>query len=107
MEPEFSKNSFDTFLDISLNKGLANPHTAGGWKAAAAKILEDAPGTADVRTIDIKTAIRRYNNGHPGVLSPASLSAYEKRLAVAIAEFTKFTKDPSGYKGHGRHPTST
>jgi hypothetical protein len=105
MESEFSKSKFFTFLDVAGMKGLVNPNTANGWRAAG-KIFADEPDTADVRSIDIKTAIRRYNNGHPGILSPASLAAYEKRLGIAIEEFTKFQKDPAAYKGRGRHPTT-
>jgi hypothetical protein len=107
MDAEFSKSALKTYLDTAQAQGLVNQNTLAGWKSAQTKILEDVPDTTDVRTIDLKTQIRRYNNSHPGVLSPASLQAYEKRLAVVIEEFTKYQTDPAAYKGRGRNPTAS
>ena len=106
MEPDFSKAALKVYLDVASSKALVNPNTLAGWKAAVSRILEEEADATDVRSLDIKTAIRRYNNRQPGVLSPASLTQYEKRLAVIIAEFTKYQNDPAGYKGYGRHPTA-
>ncbi len=106
MNADYSKTSLKTFLDVVSAKGLVNANTVNGWKAAFTRILEDEADATDVRVIDLKTAIRRYNNGHPGVLSPASLRQYEQRLAVVIEEFTKYQDDPGAYKGRGRHPTA-
>jgi hypothetical protein len=106
MEPDFSKAALKVYLGVAANRALVNPNTLAGWRAAVSSIFEDEADTTDVRSIDLKTSIRRYNNGHPGVLSPASLTQYEKRLGVIIAEFTKFQNDPAGYKGYGRHPTT-
>jgi hypothetical protein len=104
MSTEFSKASFKTFLDTITTQNLVNPHTASGYKAAATRILEQVADTVDVRSVDLPTEVRRYNNAHPGELSPASLGAYQRRVEVAIAEFTKYVNDPAGYKGRGRSP---
>jgi hypothetical protein len=106
MEAEYSKAVLKTFLDTAQAQNLYNQNTLAGWKSAFLKILEDVPDATDVRTIDLKTAIRRYNNAHPGVLSPASLQAYEKRLGIVIDEFTKYQIDPAAFKGRGRSPTA-
>jgi hypothetical protein len=106
MDAEFSKAALRIYLDTAQAQGLVNQNTLAGWKSAYTKVLEDVPDTTDVRTVDLKTQIRRYNNSHPGVLSPASLQAYEKRLAVVIEEFTKYQTDPAAYKGRGRNPTA-
>jgi hypothetical protein len=106
MNADYSKAALRTFLDVVSAKALVNANTVNGWKAAFTRILKEEPDATDVRTIDIKTAIRRYHNGHPGVLSPASLQQYERRLGIVIEEFTKYQDDPGAYKGRGRHPTT-
>ena len=103
---EYSKEALKHFLNAAALQGLVNGNTAAGWKAAFSKILENVADGEDVRNVDVKTAIRRYNNAHPGELSPASLLTYERRLNVMIAEFQSYVAEPAKYKGHGRHPTT-
>ncbi len=104
MSDEFSKAALRTFLDTISAQSLVNPNTASGYKAAAARILEQVEDTTDVRSIDLATEVRRYNNAHPGELSPSSLAQYQRRLEVSIEEFTKYVNDPAKYKGRGRSP---
>jgi hypothetical protein len=106
MDAEFTKAGLKTFFDTAQAQNLYNQNTLGSWKSAFTKVLGDVLDNTDVRTIDLKTAIRRYNNANPGVLSPASLQAYEKRLAIVIDEFTKYQTDPAAFKGRGRSPTA-
>ncbi len=101
MATEFSKAALNTFL-TSTAGNLFNPHTASGYRAAIARIFEHIADDADVRSIDLATEVRRYNNAHPGELSPSTLGQYQRRLEVAIEEFVKFTNDPGKYKGRGR-----
>jgi hypothetical protein len=105
MSTEYSKAALKTFLDTGASQGLFNSNTVAGYKAATARILEQVDDAADVRSIDIGTEIRRYNNSHPGELSPASLGQYARRLEVVIEEFVKYVNDPANYKGRGRSPT--
>lgn len=97
MDTDFSKQALLSFADMLVEKGLAKPNTAGGLRVAAAKILDD--DVADVRTVDVALAIKRYNNKNPGKLSPASLAEYEKRVVNLTKEFVRYHEDPAGYTG--------
>jgi hypothetical protein len=83
-------------------RGWVNTNTGNALKAATNKILGDLPSDADVRTIDVDMQIRRYNNLHPGDLSPESLATYAKRVKAAINHYTSYVKDPTKYKAPGR-----
>jgi len=101
-DDEYSKAKLLQFLNMLATKGLVNSHTAGSWKAAVERLLGDIEESADVRTVDVPTAARRYHNKNPGLLSPGSLNAYEKRTQRSIEEFIKYTEAPSAYKAPGR-----
>jgi len=93
-----NKGDMVSFVDMMTSKGWINQNTGGGYKAALAKILGDVPGEEDVRKIDVKTQVLRYNNLHPGELSPASLKQYEKRVVQCIQHFTSWKTDPTNFK---------
>jgi hypothetical protein len=86
------------FVDMMTTKGWINSNTGGGYKAALSKILGDVSGEEDVRKIDVKTQVLRYNNLNPGELSPASLKQYEKRVAQCIQHFISWKTDPTAFK---------
>lgn len=106
-EPDFSKAALTRFLMVAVEQGLLNPNTAAGLRAACMRILEDVADTDDVRKVDVKTAIRRYHNKHPGELKGTVLAEYERRLKRALTDFVQYTEDPTSYKGRGRGPTDT
>lgn len=95
------------FVEMITTRGWINANTGGGWKAAVNKILGDVDPSEDVRKIDVPTAIRRYNNLHPGELSPASLLQYEKRVKQAIEQYQSYVADPTKYKAPARPITAT
>lgn len=90
------------FVEMITGKGWINANTGGGWKAAVNKILSDVDAGEDVRKIDVPTAIRRYNNLHPGELAPGSLLQYEKRVKQAIEQYQSYVADPTKYKAPSR-----
>ena len=96
------KSGLKDFVDMITLKGWVNGNTGNSWKAALKKILGDVADEDDVRKIDVKTAVLRYNNLHPGDLSPGSLKAYEKRVTLAIQNYIKYVADPQNYKAPGR-----
>lgn len=97
MESQYTKDALIRFLDIAVKQGLVNQNTAAGWKAASHKVLEDIGPSDDIRTVDVQTAVLRYNNRHPGELRPASLNEYKRRVGLVIEEFIRYTDDPAGY----------
>ena len=98
MESQYTKEYLFRFLDIAVTQGLVNQNTAAGWKAACHKVMEDVGPGDDIRTVDVQTAVLRYNNRHPGELRPASLKEYKRRVSLVIEEFVRYTEDPTGYK---------
>jgi hypothetical protein len=93
------------FLNMITDRGWVNLNTGGALKAATNKILADMPPETDVGSIDVDVEIRRYNNLHPGVLSPDSLATYTKRVKAAINHYQQYVADPTKYKPPGRSPT--
>lgn len=104
---KLNKAGLIQFVEMITEKGWINPNTGGGWKAAVTKILGDVDANEDVRKIDVSTAIRRYNNLHPGELAPASLLQYEKRVKQAIDQYQSYVADPTKYKAPARPITAT
>ncbi|MEO8754964.1 MAG: hypothetical protein ABI624_20045 [Casimicrobiaceae bacterium] len=102
MTETYTKAELIQFLLMVQQKGMMNTNTAGGMRAAVGRILEDIPDVDDVQGIDIPTAVRRYANRHPGVLSPGSLSEYQRRVEMAVREFIKYKSDPAAYKPPAR-----
>ena len=99
---DFSKAAFGRFLDMIIAKGIVNANTGGGWKAACNKVLEDLDASGDVRQVDVRAAVVRYNNRHPGELSPASLKQYEIRSGTAIKHFASYVANPAGFRLAGK-----
>jgi len=100
------KRAVMDFVGYAIDKGLVNTNTGGGWRSAALKILEDFGDEDDLAGIDVPSEVLRYNNRHPGVLSPDSLNQYQKRVITILAEFTKWQNSPTTYKGVLRGPVS-
>lgn len=94
----FSKAGMLSFAEMMTSKGWINANTGGGYKAALKKVLADVPDDTDVRSIDARTQVLRYNNLNPGELSPASLKQYEKRVAAMIGYYMSWKSDPTNFK---------
>lgn len=90
------------FVDMITSKGWINSNTGGGIRAAITKVLAETPADTDVRQIDVKTCVLRYNNLHPGELSPPSLKQYEQRVTNAIEQYVSYVSDPTSYKPPSR-----
>lgn len=106
MSSDYSKNALLKFLNTVVAKGLVNANTAGGLKAACARILDDLSDTDDVRRVDVNTAVVRYNNRNPGALSPNSLAEYQRRVSRAISDFVSWVENPAGFKPRARGTTA-
>lgn len=107
MDGNYSRAGLMAFLDLLGSKGLANANTTQSLKVAAGKILVDLSDAeeADIRTVDVGLAVRKFNNKNPGVLSPSSLAEYQRRVALAIREMEAYQENPTSYRGIGRGPT--
>lgn len=103
----FTKAGALKFIDYSISKGLVKANTGGGWKAAFTKIMEGLGPDDDLSGVDVQSEVLRYNNRHPGVLSPDSLGQYQRRVLTVLDEFPKYLSSPTTYKGLvSRSPTN-
>jgi len=98
----FTNAELMKFLDMVIAKGWVNTNTGGSWRAAVKKIIGDLPDDTDVREVDLKVQLLRYNNLHPGQLAPDSLRVYEQRAGIGIQQFILYQTDASKYKPPGR-----
>jgi hypothetical protein len=105
--PDYSKAAMMRFLKTVVDQHLLNPNTAAGWRAACGVVFDGVADTDDVRKVDVPTAIKRYNNKHPGEVKGTVLAEYQRRVARVIADFQKYTDDPMSYKGRGKSPTDS
>lgn len=87
------------FVAYQINKGLVNQNTGNARKAACVKILETFGDDDDLSAIDVRVEVLKFNNRHPGQLSPDSLNTYEKRVSATLDEFKKYLANPTSYKG--------
>jgi hypothetical protein len=103
MDVDFSKDALTRFLDCVGEKGLVNPSTAQGWRVAVGNILDNltASEEADVRSIDVESAFRKFVNRNGGKFAPRTLTEYRRRVDVALQEFNDWSVDPAGYKPKG------
>lgn len=102
----FTKSGALQFIQYAIDKGLVNSNTGSGWKASFGKILEEVGQDDSLNDLDVKSEVLRYNNRHPGALSPDSLNQYEKRVQLVIQEFKKYSAGPTTYKGVLTRPSS-
>jgi hypothetical protein len=101
-----NKTGMTEFIQYAIDKGLVNTNTGGGWRSACNKILEDFGPDDDLTNIDVPSEVLRYNNRHPGVLSPDSLNQYQKRVQYVMSEFGKYLANPTAYKGVATKPSN-
>lgn len=101
-----TKSGVMKFIDYTIAKGLVNSNTGVGWRGACNKILEEFGLDDDLSNIDIPSEVLRYNNRHPGVLSPDSLNQYQKRVVLVLSEFAKYLVNPTTYKGSASRTAS-
>lgn len=87
------------FVDFQISKGLVNVNTGNARKAACNKLLEAFGDDDDLTNVDVRSEVLKFNNRHPGQLSPESLGTYEKRVTSTLEEFKKYLANPTGYKG--------
>jgi len=103
----FTKSGALQFLSYCITKGLVNSNTGAGLKAAFTKIMEEFGPDDELTGVDVQSEVLRYNNRHPGALSPDTLLQYQKRVLTVLEEFQKYQASPTTYKGPAsRAPTN-
>ena len=88
------------FLDYLMDKGLLNTNTGGGMKSACEKVFSvlDENEKQSLRGLNVESAVKRFANKNPGVLSPDSLGVYRSRVQKVLELLEKFNLDPANFK---------
>lgn len=99
-QPDYSRAALARFIEFVVEKGLAHPSTAQGWRVATSKVLVDlSPAEAeDVRRIDVDATFRTFLHRNPGRLAPASVGEYRRRVGRVIEEFVRWVENPGDYR---------
>lgn len=84
----------------ATQKGLMNKNTAGGLRSACSQVLGalDDGETVDVKTLDLDSALTRFQNLRKKDFKPAVLETYKRRFRQAVASYLDYLKDPGGWK---------
>jgi hypothetical protein len=108
-DKDYSLDALNKFFDFAANKGLLKRNTAQSRKLATNKILAvlDESEKADLRTVNIDKAFERFQNLQGTDYKPDSLQVYLSRLRTAIADFTSYVDNPSGFKVSGVQRTTS
>lgn len=98
------------FLDFAASKGLINANTAGAMRAAVKEVLRAVEGEdwggIDLATIDVDDYVTRFERLSPGRLKPDSLSVYKARFKNAVALFSAYRANPSGWRYTPARPSA-
>ncbi len=100
MSEGLSRFDLVQFIGFLGEKGLMNPNSAAGRKAAVTKLLsilgdEEA---ADVTKLDLEDITRRFINLKGGEFKPDSLRVYKSRTEASIRDLVAYRKNPLGFK---------
>ena len=99
------------FLNFAAERGLMNPNTAGGLRAASREVLsavENADwGTLDLRTVDPEDFGARFERLRASKFKPESLLVYKSRFRNAIQMYFAYLESPSGWRYRPERPAST
>src|ERR1035437_8735547 len=90
----------------AADKGVMNPNTAAGFRAACTQVLSvvgDDWEKTDVTALDIENLLIRFQNLRKKDFGPQTLSAYKRRFRTAVASYLEYLQDP----GEGEQTRNT
>jgi len=85
----------------AAKKGVMNPNTAGGLRAACTQVLsvfEEGPESVDIRNLDMEGTLRRFENLKRKDFKPQVLEVYKTRFRQAVKSYLEYLDDPGGWK---------
>jgi hypothetical protein len=100
LDQRYSYEKLIEFLKFAADKGLMATATAQSRASAAGKMFELASETekVDVRTVDLDALCTKFENKYKTSYNPTSLGVYKSRVASSLAEFVKWSDNPSAYR---------
>jgi len=100
MSNDYSIQELNKFLDYTRSKGLMKPATVAARKAAVNNVLGilTPEETKDVRELNLDDVALRFANLKGSAFKPESIRVYKSRVAVSIADFIQYRKNPITFK---------
>lgn len=91
---------FIKFLDYTANKGLMKQTAVAARKAAANKLFQelDDSDRADVLSVDLDDAMKRFHNKVGDNYTPDSVRTYQSRVKSALEDFRAYCENPMGFR---------
>ncbi len=88
------------FLDYTANKGLMKQATVAARKAAANKLFQelDDVDRADVLSIDLEDAMKRFHNKVGNNYTPDTVRTYQSRIKSALEDYKAYRENPMGFR---------
>lgn len=95
----YSADDLLEFLDHAGDKGLMPAATAQALAVAARNVLAILSDVekADLRQLDLETAVKRFTNKRAKDFNPASLKEYGRRVHRAVSLFLAWREDPANF----------
>jgi len=106
---DYSLTALNKFLEHAAEKGLLNPNTVAGRKAAVNKIFSilDDNENKDLRGINLDDTVRRFANLHGSGFKPDSLRVYLSRIKSTLIDFESYVENPVAFKPASAQRSST
>ncbi|HVK40266.1 MAG TPA: hypothetical protein VNA88_17175 [Candidatus Kapabacteria bacterium] len=99
METEYSYDDLLEFLDHAGQRGIMPAASAGALASAARSILGplEPQERANLRSVNVDAAIRRFTTKRAKDMTPSSLKVYGQRVRKALDYYFSWRDDPAGF----------
>lgn len=109
MANEHSMADLLDFLGHAGDRGLMPTATAQALAVAVRNVFGvlDEKELADIRSLDLDTAIKRFTNKRAKDFSPKSLKEYGRRVRKAVDLYSQWRENPAEFSVKTRTPATT
>lgn len=99
-DKDYSETAFHDFMRRFAVSGMVNPSTTRARKLAAEQLLVELKSheRTDLRLVDVDELCMRFHKLQESTVRPESLDLYKSRLRDALADFIRWTDEPTSFK---------
>jgi hypothetical protein len=108
MANAYSMDDLLEFLSHAGERGLMPAATAQALAVAVRNVFSVLGGEerADIRSLDLDTAIKRFNNKRAKDFNPSSLKEYARRVRRAMELYGQWRENPANFSVRTRTPSA-
>jgi hypothetical protein len=108
MEMEPTGQGLVDFWTYVIDKSLMPSNTAGALRGASKEVLSavepESWQTLDLRELDVEDFNERFSRRRASKFKPETLHVYKSRFKNAVAMYTEFLENPSGWRYKAKKP---